>query len=285
MRSLIRLLFVLVFMSTATLNAQQSFPQHTGGLVNDFEHKLTPDDAAKLETLLRDYEKRTTNEIAFVTVPSLRNTMSVEEYANKLFHTWGIGKKGKDNGILFLWVPADRKVRIEVGYGLEGDMPDGRAGQIYREEVLPKFKQEKWAEGVFGGINAIIKHLDSKTVVSVPQTNQPKTEEWKPGLGFWVGVVAVLFVLILVIGMAIRASRNEVPYTDPRFSSSGTGRRRKSSGYTPTLSRSHLNDEVYVPVPTSRSSDSYSSSNTESSSSSFDFGGGDSGGGGASGDY
>ena len=94
--------------------------------------------------MLRDVEQQTTAEIAVVTVPSL-DGMTVEEYASRLFKAWGIGKKGRDNGVLVLVAPTEHKMRIEVGYGLEAVLPDGLAGQIVRTECLPRFKEGDYA--------------------------------------------------------------------------------------------------------------------------------------------
>ena len=82
--------------------------------------------------------------------------VSIEEAAVQLFSLWGIGKKSKDNGLLLLWSTGDRRVRVEVGYGLEGVLPDGKTGAILDTYVIPKFKSGQFDEGVLAGVAALL---------------------------------------------------------------------------------------------------------------------------------
>lgn len=117
------------------------------GYVNDFAEMLSPDFRGELEKDLKDFENETTAEIAVVTIEAL-NDYSIEEYSVQLFEQWQIGKKEKDNGILLLVSQKDRKMRIEIGYGLEPVVTDSRAGRIIREEMRPNFKKEDYDQGV-----------------------------------------------------------------------------------------------------------------------------------------
>ncbi|OGN36009.1 MAG: hypothetical protein A2568_03470 [Candidatus Yanofskybacteria bacterium RIFOXYD1_FULL_44_17] len=138
----------------------QVFPRPVG-FVNDFAHVLTVDQAKNLESRLRSYRDITGIELAVVTVSSLGD-MPIEDYASKLFAQWGIGEKGKDNGVLMLLAPAERKVRIEVGYGLEPDLTDITSGNIIRQYAIPNFKANNWPAGTEATVNGIIDHLGSK---------------------------------------------------------------------------------------------------------------------------
>lgn len=124
------------------------------GRVSDFAGVLDDRTRTQIESLLREAERLTSAEIAVATVPSL-DGMSVEEYANKLFHEWGIGKKDRDNGVLLLVAPAEHKVRIEVGYGLEPILPDGLAGDIIRTEILPRFRENDYPGGTLSAVTRI----------------------------------------------------------------------------------------------------------------------------------
>src|ERR1022692_1215314 len=99
------------------------------GFVNDFANQLPVSTVQALEKKLRDYERATGNEIAVAVVPSL-NGMLVDDYARELFHTWGVGKRALNNGVLFVWAPKERRIRIEVGLGLQGVLTDAAAGLI-----------------------------------------------------------------------------------------------------------------------------------------------------------
>lgn len=164
------------------------YPAHTG-LVTDSAHQLTAQQDAALEQRLLDYERRTGIEFTVVIIPSLNGEV-LEPYANGLFHEWGIGKKDVDNGVLLLWAVGNRQVRIEVGYGLEERLPDGRAGQIIRENILPRFRNQDWIGGVSGGVDAVITQLDrvagQPTVIAQAQPNN---------------TAEMTIVLLIVIGL------------------------------------------------------------------------------------
>lgn len=131
-----------------------SFPKPIG-FVNDFAGLLSQSERASLESILQNFERESSNEIVIAIVEDLQET-TIEDYANRLFEAWGIGKKKNDNGVLFLVTQKERKVRIEVGYGLEGALPDGKVGEILDREILPEFKRGNFAEGLRNGTFAVI---------------------------------------------------------------------------------------------------------------------------------
>lgn len=124
------------------------------GFVNDYAALLSPQVKESLETDLDVFEKQTGSEIAVVTIPSLEGE-SIEEYALTLFEEWNIGKEVQDNGLLLLIAKEDRAIRIEVGYGLEAHITDGRAGRIIRDDITPAFQEGNYDEGVKKGVKSI----------------------------------------------------------------------------------------------------------------------------------
>lgn len=140
------IIFLLgIFLVTSSVWAQD-FPDPTG-YVNDFGQILSSEYRQSLEKELTDFDEETTTEIAVVTIDSLEGN-SIEDYAVRLFEQWQIGKKEKDNGLLILIAKEDRKMRIEVGYGLEPIITDGRAGRIIREKMAPSFRENDYDQGV-----------------------------------------------------------------------------------------------------------------------------------------
>lgn len=132
----------------------------TATFVNDFAGLLDAGTKSELEAVGRALDAKTGAEIVVVTVPSLGG-VPIEDYALALFRAWGLGDKEKNNGVLLL-VDKERllkgergKVRIEVGYGLEGAIPDGKAGRILDEKVLPFWQEGKYAEGIRAGYLAL----------------------------------------------------------------------------------------------------------------------------------
>jgi uncharacterized protein len=139
------------FTLVAGLAAQLPAPR---GAVSDFANVLSDEQERTLALLSQAIEAETTAEIAVATVPSL-DGMEVEDYATRLFAQWGIGQAATDNGVLILVAPTERAMRIEVGYGLEGVLPDGLAGQIIRETFIPRFREDDYATGILEGTTRV----------------------------------------------------------------------------------------------------------------------------------
>jgi uncharacterized protein len=143
--------YALVLLALGVSVGAQTFPKAIDR-VNDFANVIDPATEAEIDRQLHLLEQKTSSEIAVATVESL-NGMSVEEYANKLFKQWGIGQAKQDNGVLVLVAPNEREMRIEVGYGLEGVLPDGLAGQVIRDDFTPRFRENDYSGGIRNGVN------------------------------------------------------------------------------------------------------------------------------------
>jgi len=126
-----------------------------GGRVNDGAGMISPQAEAALEAKLADLEKNESTQIVILTVPSLQGD-PIEDFSIRVVEAWKIGRKGLDNGVLFLVSRDDRKVRIEVGYGLEGRLTDLLAGRIVQNEVTPAFKAGQFDAGFQRGVEAIL---------------------------------------------------------------------------------------------------------------------------------
>jgi uncharacterized protein len=154
----IALLGTLSVASAAAAEPLTSIPNpraRDGTWVTDMPGALRADTVARLNDTIGAFERATGIEMAVVVVSSLDGA-SIEEAAAKLFALWGIGKKDRDNGLLFLWSTGDRRVRVEVGYGLEGLLPDGKVGAILDAYVIPRFRSGEFDEGVAAGVDALL---------------------------------------------------------------------------------------------------------------------------------
>jgi uncharacterized protein len=138
--------------------AADDVPFLTGRVVDD-AHILSDGARERLTAALKAHEDATSNQVVVLTVPTIGSD-AIENYANTVFHTWKLGQKGKDNGVLVVVVPNDHKLRIEVGYGLEGTLPDGEAGGIIRTWMTPAFKAGNYDKGIEDGVAAIVARLD-----------------------------------------------------------------------------------------------------------------------------
>jgi len=145
--------------TTQTSNEKSSnFPALTGRVV-DQASVLSQSTKDELETLLATHENNTTNQVVVATIESLGNAQ-IEEYSIELARRWGIGQKGKDNGVVLVVAPNDKQVRIEVGYGLEGTLTDALSSNIINYYIIPEFKKRDIQNGIKIGTQKIIALLD-----------------------------------------------------------------------------------------------------------------------------
>jgi uncharacterized protein len=159
------------------------------GYVTDTAHLLHPAARQGLENRLAEFRDRMRIEVAVLTIPSLEGE-PIEDYANRVYSHWGIGAKKTDKGVLLLVAAAERKVRIEVGYGLEARLPDGLCGSIIRQRIVPSFKAGRFDQGVADGIDAILNALRDERAPSAwsrPSVSFPDTR---------------LLLLLLFVGLA-----------------------------------------------------------------------------------
>ena len=165
-RTSLGLALILFFIGTAGAEPLTSIPNPritNGTWVTDMPRALRAETIAQLNATIAEFERTTGSEMAVVVIGSL-DGLSIEEAALKLFELWGIGKKKQDNGLLLLWSTGDRRVRVEVGYGLEGVLPDGKTGAILDTYVIPKFKAGEFDEGVLAGVGALLSAARSEPV-------------------------------------------------------------------------------------------------------------------------
>ena len=151
-RGFILALLLIIFSVPVLALEVPARPDH---YVTDRANLLTAETETKLNAYLKNYEAKTTNQVVVVTFPSLEEE-SLEDFSIRLAETWRVGQKGRDNGVIFLIFKEDRKMRLEVGYGLEGTLPDALAGQIINNVVRPYFAQGEYEQGILAGVGAVI---------------------------------------------------------------------------------------------------------------------------------
>lgn len=156
------------------------------GRVNDFAQVLDPSTTARLNALVAEVEQRTTAEIAVVVVPTTA-PMTPKEYATALFNRWGVGKRGSDNGVMVLLAIDDRRVEIETGYGVEGILPDGQAGEIIRTAMLPAFTHDRWGEGLVAGTQRVAQRLLEQAHTLYPPAEPRHSVLAARDVVYWIG--------------------------------------------------------------------------------------------------
>lgn len=177
------------------------------GHVNDTAGMFSPGVRAEMENLLSVHERETTNQVVVATVPSLEGEV-LETYSIRLAEAWKIGRKGRDNGVIFLFSKKDRKIRIEVGYGLEGRLTDLVCGRIIRFHIVPYFKAGRFDEGLRSGVQAVLGVI--KGEYAAVKTVEPRVAPARnlsyyakkvlafAGIGVLVIMVGAVAVLLLV---------------------------------------------------------------------------------------
>jgi uncharacterized protein len=178
-------------------------PRDPSAHVHDFANLLSPAQQASLEILAQSVERQTTAEIAVVTVPAL-DGQTVESYAHALFNSWGIGQKDVNNGVLLLVAPKERRMWIEVGYGLEPLLTDSLCGEIRDQQIIPPFKAGDYPGGIIAGTERLAEILKSnpaeargieKSSPLLARTPRGKAIVATSGVGIAALVLAVLGVL------------------------------------------------------------------------------------------
>ncbi|HMO68630.1 MAG TPA: TPM domain-containing protein [Novosphingobium sp.] len=242
MRRLIAWLVLLAALAASPARAV-SYPPAPDGPVLD-QAGLIPDaQEAALDARLREYAQRTGRVIVIATVPSLEGE-TIEIYAVKLFEAWGIGGKESDQGLLLLVAPNERKVRIEVGYGLHQFVTDALSGRIIRNAITPRFREGDMAGGIEAGVSELIAQLDrtpedAKAIAeaaAAAEAQQGGGEATIGGAIFW--IFLILFFVFVFHGGGRRRARPG--FNDPaiilwgaseiaRHMASGSG--RSSGGF------------------------------------------------------
>ena len=162
-------------------------------LVVDYANVLAQHDADELERKLVELDKSTSNQISVVTVATL-NGEAIEDVANETYRAWGIGDKKNNNGVLLLIAINDRKVRIEVGYGLEGAIPDVTANSIIRKDITPAFKQSNY----LGGITAAVDDLAKAATGEYKIPKQSGSGLSSKSIGAIIKIIIFIFIIIVL---------------------------------------------------------------------------------------
>lgn len=197
MRKFVYSVIIFAVLFTGIYAFSKDIPYLTGR-VTDNANILSSEVKKNISEKLKAHEESTGNQIAVLTVPALAGE-GIEEYAVAVFEEWKLGQKGKDNGILVVVAPAERRMRIEVGYGLEGTIPDGLAGRIIRDVMTPKFKAGDYNGGIGSGVQAIINVLEGG---SMPPA-RIVSEEGKQSKGVFLETPEMTIIERILIGAFI----------------------------------------------------------------------------------
>ncbi len=169
--------------------------------IYDEDNIIDDDVEENLNKMLVELEEKTEVEFAVISVESLLDR-SIEDYANNLFNTLGIGKKGEDNGILLLFSRSDEKVRLEIGRGLEGCLNDSKCGRILDDYFVPYRENDEYTEATKLTVNAVLKVLCEEYDITITGLNTESIQIEEPDeltLGQWVIIIVIIIILLIVL--------------------------------------------------------------------------------------
>lgn len=195
------LLLCLSALLAAPAWAEPQFPQLTGRVV-DGANVIPPDVEARLTQKLEGLERQSRRQLVIVTLPSLQG-YDIADYGYQLGRKWGIGDKERNDGVLLIVAPAERKLRIETGYGVEGVLPDGLGFLIINNDIVPRFKAGDIPGGIEAGADAIIKQLtlppeQAQQVAAQAERRAQPADDGIP-IGTIIFVLMILFFFVLPV--------------------------------------------------------------------------------------
>lgn len=195
LKFVVLVLIFLLFLNSAVWAIE--LPDYTGDIyVQDFANMVSPQLENKIKNAARMLEDQTSAQISIVTINSLEG-IEIETYANELFRKWGLGDKEKENGVLFLIAKEEQKFRIEVGYGLEGQINDAKAGDILRT-IVPYFQKGDFETGISQVFNNLVKEISFEYNSDQP-ANKSVTPQDNVNIPWWAQVLILGIIVYLAI--------------------------------------------------------------------------------------
>jgi len=204
-----KLLFTSLFLSSFVCAFGFDIPK-LNSRVNDYANVIGPDYSNKIEELLKKYDDKTGAQIFVLTVPDLNGAPAIEDYGIAVAQVWKAGQKGKDNGVILIVAIKEKKVRIEVGYGLEGVLTDADSSRIIRDVMVPAFSEGNYAEGIYNGIKSVVGKLANDSSL-MPQEEQPAVPKKRVNMFFsllFFGLFFMSTILRMIVGgRSVRGSK------------------------------------------------------------------------------
>jgi uncharacterized protein len=203
-RRIMLALCALLLFTPAAAQADPTFPPLTGRVVDE-AHILQPEQVAALDAKLAGFEQSTKQQLVVATIPDLQG-YDIADYGYRLGRAWGIGQKGVNNGVVLIIAPNERRMRIEVGYGLEGVLTDALSNRIIGQQIRPAFKANDYAGGINAGVDEIMR------IIQLPPDQQQKLAAEavrKPNVNagdVFKAIIIVIFVLFFIIVSGVRAA-------------------------------------------------------------------------------
>ena len=177
--------------------------------VTDQAGMLSPAQRFQLDQRLKAYEQQTGHQFALLTIDTLDGDV-LEDFSIRVAEAWKLGAEDRDDGLIFIVVKKDRKMRIEVGFGLEGAIPDVIARRILDDYVRPRFRTGRFAEGIFGAFEQLMKAAEGESLGAAPSPSSPAAQKSRGSRGGG-GLLIVLLGLVALPVLIFLSARRRVP--------------------------------------------------------------------------
>ncbi len=197
LRLLLLFTFFLTLISIHPVLGDETYPAPQG-LINDFANVIPPAYEERMNSLAREVLAKADATLTVVTLKDIGGA-NIDEFTSRLYERWGVGKKGEDRGVMILVALEERRIRIEVGYGLEGIIPDGLAGQIRDQAIVPYLKKGEFGPGLFNGLYAIAGIIaKDRGIALVGEPSTPQVVTSKRSRTMY-GIFPFLFLLFIFL--------------------------------------------------------------------------------------
>lgn len=186
-----KLILLTALLFPLAASAQLPIPELAGKRVHDEANILSPGFATQLERQLKAHEDTTSNQIAILIMPSLKN-VPIEDFSFQVAEKWKLGRADNDNGVLLVVAVEDHKMRIEVGEGLEGVLPDAICNQIIRNDIAPHFRENDYDGGVHAGVTAVLQAIGGEY-----HAEPTSSRRGRKGGSLWGTLIIILIILLI----------------------------------------------------------------------------------------
>jgi uncharacterized protein len=200
------LISVLMAFGVADSRAAETIPPKPGGYFNDYAGVVSKEAALRFNEQLAQFERETSNQVLVAVFRKMESDSSIEDYGQRVAQAWGVGKKDRRNGVVLLVFIDDRKMSLQVGYGLEGALPDAVAFDIRSRHINPHFRNGDYEGGLAEGIDLIIKAIRGE-YTGDGKTNAERSPKSSGG-----GNILFLVIFVIIVLMVMRSSRGRSGY-------------------------------------------------------------------------
>jgi uncharacterized protein len=207
---LLRILVGVALVAAVGLHAAERIPPAPAQYFNDYAGVVSPATAGELNARLEQYERETSNQLLVVIYPRMESDSSVEDYTVRVAQAWGVGQKGRSNGTVLFAFMREHKLYLQVGYGLEGALPDAIAKRIIENEIVPRFRRRDFDGGMRAAVDAMI----AATKGEYKGTGRTVAEG--RGRSLPTGVLVAFVIVAIILAQAARAFRGPQIFANPR---------------------------------------------------------------------